>query len=406
MALTTEMDGPTPAQVLKAQTNLRNMQALNDWIQLYGQPKILNAYLLLSQVDNADVGMTVMLNVLEGAFWAIGSEFGPGGNFAASFLSGMVVYWTSNAPPSLNTSFSSYLSRFVASAAAVDLQLATYHDTLSRDPKSIWNLTFLYKGSTSTIGDLANIDCPSEEDAAFVKAGQAAVLAIDQNLWTYMLRQQYWILKSPPFLYRGTQDNPPIAWAQQHYIDHPSTYLTWVWEPGSSGCSGNPSGWGIVEYTLFTPNHPAGTDGELSADASHYFFIDSTPGTVTNPAGLFTRAAAFQLPIRPWNVSLTERPTYFPYEMAEEMSFGSLRAIKEGRTLSALVRAEGRKNVEMRLIAKCKEDAQFAYELQRRPRKTIEEFLGVKIPERVGVVVIEENPRLFALVVPFDLPEV
>jgi len=59
---------PTPAQIATVQANLKNMQALNDFIYNNGQSRVLNAYLLLSQQDSSDPGLTVGLNILEGAF--------------------------------------------------------------------------------------------------------------------------------------------------------------------------------------------------------------------------------------------------------------------------------------------------------------------------------------------------
>ena len=75
------------------------MQALNDYVYNQGQSRVLNAYLLLSEQDNSDPGLTIGLNIFEGLFWAVGSELGPIGNFLASFLSGMVSWWAKSARP-------------------------------------------------------------------------------------------------------------------------------------------------------------------------------------------------------------------------------------------------------------------------------------------------------------------
>ena len=71
---------PTPGQIVQVQSNLKNMQALNDYVYNQGQSRVLNAYLLLSQQDNNDPGLVVGLNILEGAFWAVGGSLGPIGN--------------------------------------------------------------------------------------------------------------------------------------------------------------------------------------------------------------------------------------------------------------------------------------------------------------------------------------
>src|ERR671910_139229 len=95
--------GPTPAQIATVQQNLVNMQAFNDYVYNHGQSRVLNSYLLLSEQDDSDPGLTIGLNVLEGVFWAVGGSLGPVGNFLASFLSGMVSWWATSTPPNLNT---------------------------------------------------------------------------------------------------------------------------------------------------------------------------------------------------------------------------------------------------------------------------------------------------------------
>jgi len=142
------MSNPTPEQIQIVQTNLKNMQALNGYVYDHGLVKIQNAYLLLSEVDNVDPGAVVAINVIEGAFWAFGSLGGPIGNFAASFLSGMVSYWATNTPPSLNGQFASYFTRFDATTRQVDTQLATYYGDVAAN----WNTQFSYNGKTTWTG--------------------------------------------------------------------------------------------------------------------------------------------------------------------------------------------------------------------------------------------------------------
>src|SRR5215217_2982762 len=114
------MATPNPQQIALVKENLKQMQKLNDYIYTNGLSRLASAYLLLSQADNTDPGLNYAVNVLEGAFWAMGSEAGPIGNFAASFMSGMVSSWTSSTPHSLSGQFSTYYLRFQATGLAVD----------------------------------------------------------------------------------------------------------------------------------------------------------------------------------------------------------------------------------------------------------------------------------------------
>ena len=53
--------------------------------------KLENAYALLSQSDNQDLGLQVGINLMGGLFWALGSLMGPIGSIPANFLSGVVL---------------------------------------------------------------------------------------------------------------------------------------------------------------------------------------------------------------------------------------------------------------------------------------------------------------------------
>jgi hypothetical protein len=83
-----------------------------------------------------------------------------------------------------------------------------------------------------------------------------------------------------------------------------------------------------------------------------------------------------------------------------QLSFAYLRAMKEGKTLTALIQADGRDAVQSRVIAPAHADPIFAHDLRMRPRETLEEFLGVKIADVIDVVVTGEGSRTFGLVIP------
>src|SRR5581483_5961214 len=120
------------------------------------------------------------LNILEGAFWAVGSELGPIGNFLASFLSGMVSWWATNTPPNLNTTFANLLSRLSATSLQVDSQLATYYSDVAGN----WNVQFTYNGQTQTLSNLATFNVPAETDPQFEQLAAAALFVLYQSAST------------------------------------------------------------------------------------------------------------------------------------------------------------------------------------------------------------------------------
>ncbi len=388
------MPGPTPAQIKTVQQNLSNMIDFNDHVHSFGQDRINNAFFLLTEKDSTDPGLAVGLILVESAFRGIGAIAGPIGTFVSSFAAGMVNFWANQTPPSLNGTFSSYLTRFSKTSQQVDTQLAEYH----QDPAKHWDTSFTYQGKKTTLADLASGDFPAKTDPAFQKAATAAVFALDQDLWTTVMKAKLvvtrWELSSGPTIFPGKKSDPPVAWAQSFYAKNPAYRETWSWHD-SSGC-GDTTGWLMEEYNLGTG---AGvfTDGSIAADACHYLFQDSTPGKIINKDGLFTREKVFT------GLGIRHTTHIVPVGggfAQEKLSMGYLRAMRESRTLGALIEREGREAVERRVVERAHADPVFAHDLARRPRATLEGFLDIKIPEAVALSIVVENPRTFGLVIP------
>jgi hypothetical protein len=381
------MSTPTPQQIALVKENLKNMQKLNDYIYTNGLARLASAYLLLSQNDNSDPGLNYAVNVLEGAFWAIGSEAGPIGNFAASFMSGMVSSWTSSTPPSLSGQFANYYLRFQATGLQVDKQLATYHQNVEAD----WNTPLTYNGQTTTLSDLTAGEFPKETDPTFETMAANGVQAVDQGVWKQMLVAndvvtQWFQSSGTDILPNSQQSSPPTQWAWNFIQQNPSWFITWEWH-NSSGC-GDSTGWLINQFSL----GPGGTD-VLSSDACQHLFTD------LNAQGLYDRATVFtNLGIR--QTTGTVGNGGGGGAVADRLSMSYLRAMKQGKTLGMLIEREGRKAVESRVIQKAHEDSIFANRLAFSPRETLEKFLDVKIPDTVSVSVIVENGRTYGLVIP------
>jgi len=386
-------NGPTPDQIRTVQTNLANMQKLNDYVYNHGLTVFVNAYALLSEQDNSDPGLAVGLNIVEAAYRAVGVIGGPTGVFITCFLDGMLSWWASsaNTPPSLNADFSKLLMRFEATSVAVDSQLAAYY----QDVAANWNVQFTYNGQTETLSNLANLTIPPETDPAFETLAEAAVVGVDQQLWTMLLQAKYqityWDVGPQGSLLPGTKDHPPIDFEEEFIAAHPAYRHTWTWHD-SAGC-GDQDGWLIKEFNIGSAPSPF-WDGSLNADACNYLFIDSYDNVVINPNGLFPRRTVFE------GLGITQVDHRMPHRAGEKLSMGYLRAMKEGKTLGLLIQREGREQVERRIIEKAQSDPIFAWDLQLRTRETLEKFLDVRIPEVISVEVTVENPRSFALVIP------
>jgi hypothetical protein len=393
---------PSPGQVDTVKTNLKNMQAYNDYVQRNAGAKFLNAFSLLTEKDTSDPGLTLMLNFVESLIKGVASMFGgPIGAFAGTFVDGLVSSWATETPPSLNGEFASYVTRYAATCQQLDLQLAIYH----QDPEKYWDTGFTDpdSGQTATVGDLANGDFPAEDDPVFESAAAVSLVQLDQNLWKTMLVSSFQIahwhsLNGPTFWPGGSENDPPVKSVEEFYKVNPAYYEPWTWQAGTSGCGGKQAGWFIHQYSLGRNASP-NSDGALNRDACNYLFSDSVPGVVINPDGLFMREYLFT------NMGITEEDVYVDLgaPTAEKVSAAYLRAVKEGRTLSALIAKEGRPALERRIIAKAYEDSEFKRALAGNPRDAIENFLQIKLPEIVAFHVIVEDPRSFGLVVPYPI---
>ena len=76
------------------------------------------------------------------------------------------------------------------------------------------------------------------------------------------------------------------------------------------------------------------------------------------------------------------------------------RTAAQGRTLGTLVKREGRENLQKMIIAEAQNDPVFARSVVARPRETLEKFLGIKIPERIYLSVVQETAGSCAIVIP------
>jgi hypothetical protein len=136
----------------------------------------------------------------------------------------------------------------------------------------------------------------------------------------------------------------------------------------------------------------------MSKDACGYLFIDSADGVTINSNGLFPRATVFN------GLGISRATQIVPVggggAVADKLSMSYLRAMKHGQTLGKLIEREGRETVERRIIDKAHQDSAFRAQLALQPRQTLQDFLGVHIPEVVSVNVVVETPRTFAMIVP------
>ena len=380
------MNMPTTEEIAKVRRNLSNMQQFNDKVYVYGNPKIGNCYVLLSQKDDHDKGLAVIQDLLTGGFEAIASELGPVGAFGATVLCNVIDGWGNNPPPDMAATFSSLTSRFMTASKDVDQQLAVYY----QDPVKYWDTVFTYNGQSCKLSDLATIDFPAETDPEFEILLNPAVVGVDQQIWKRNLLDYCYNVKWQPDA-QITVDI--IPWLQMFY-DRNKAYWCSYYHHQDSGSCGDYSYWNVTEHNL---SFGAGMyhDGSISDDACNYLFIDSTDGTVINAQGLYTRSDVFN------KLGLREKTIYEPYGVAEEqVSKEYVNALSSGNpTISALSYEIGSEGIKALVRKAIEKDETLRVCLVKRPHQTLSRILGVKVPTVLKLTVVEEHSRSFVLVI-------
>jgi hypothetical protein len=293
---TYDVSTPTTQDIVNAQANLNNMIVFNTQFYSYGNAKILNAYGLLNQTDNQDLGLQVGLNLLSSAMSALGGTAGFGGALAGNFMASMVAQYATVTPPCLSAQFADLISRFEQTS----LQCSQDLQNLYQNTASCWNNTYsgqlITPFSTSTISgsvsDLATPGLfPDLDDPMFTDLLSTATYALDQSIWSVLLPRFVITQYQPSTEYPTSQftEQDMENNANSFYSVHPAYYNTWVYE--SAKKSKNDAYW-LTQSNLGS-GYSTFSDGSLNDDACQYLFIDGYNGIVINPSGLFDREFVF-----------------------------------------------------------------------------------------------------------------
>ncbi len=189
---TYDVSTPTTQDIVNAQANLNNMIVFNTQFYSYGNAKILNAYGLLNQTDNQDLGLQVGLNLLSSAMSALGGTAGFGGALAGNFMASMVAQYATVTPPCLSAQFADLISRFEQTS----LQCSQDLQNLYQNTADCWNNTYsgqlITPFSTTTIsGSVSDLAAsglfPNSDDPLFAKLLSSATYALDQSVWSVLL---------------------------------------------------------------------------------------------------------------------------------------------------------------------------------------------------------------------------
>ena len=288
---------PTQAEIQILQKNIVNMQSFNDHIYNYGNAKIANAFALLTQTDNTDLGLKIGIDLLSNSCYAISDLIEPIGAIGGSFLSSFVSMYYGSPPPSLNMTFANLINRFQATSIQLDLDLAQIYS----NPVTYWNNT--YSGTintpfgsypvSSTVSQLSTINFPAETDPQFDLLVKAAVYALDQQIWSVLL-QRFIITEYPPAVdvTNVYAPNGINVWLENYYNLHKAYWCTYTYVEDITKKGKDDSFWEVYEYNIGS-GFTFKSDGSLNDNACNYLFIDSIDNVIINSDGLFHRTFVF-----------------------------------------------------------------------------------------------------------------
>lgn len=288
------MSSPAEEQKAKVKTNLLNMRALNNEMQPTGNAYITNAFLRMSQNDNSNAAIKIMLDIMAGVFRAAATAAGgPEATIFATVLSGMITRWADSPPPSLNGTFASYLTKYTATVNEIDVQLDNYGGNLDQ----YWNTSFTFEGNDCLLSSLATLAFPAPGDVRYDQMKAQGLRALDLNIWETVVRGScsYYEHTSMRVMGENPQDTDHLLETiRQCYVDYPAYYCRGTWSLGDGWKIGK--GWDIRNWVLGPGGYP------LSGTACQYIFKDGLPGEIINPDGLFTREYFFNniVPGHPW----------------------------------------------------------------------------------------------------------
>ena len=77
---------PCQSDIDKVKSNLNNLISFNQDLLSNSEFKLINAYSLLSQTDNKDLGLKIGLNILSTCFSKLADLLGPPGEVFSSFI--------------------------------------------------------------------------------------------------------------------------------------------------------------------------------------------------------------------------------------------------------------------------------------------------------------------------------
>lgn len=409
------MAGPSQQQVKNVQENVQNMMDWTNHLHSYLQDIINETYDYISLNAATDPGQTFVDNLIYGMITG-GIGRIPGLGILGGFLGGMFHSYVTSPPPSLKGVLAGVWDRFDKSFLQANQDLAEiYNDVAGKWTQSYTNPADGKKVPVSSWGDKVTV--PSKTSDQYQTMTDDAVQAYKVGLAKTLLKDRYQVVSDPQGVFEpGKSDADAIAFIKKWETYNPAYYMQAGHDTGGSPICPQKG------YTYVEPFLGYGSSDPMFAHAMpketcNWLMKDDGWGTVTNPDGLATRAEVFC----EWglkcsmDINKVGKIAAHGYDVpdgcigqkgfarpAPEMTDEERELdLKRAELWHAKFAERPRVELEQAIIDKALEDSVFYYELVKRPRKTVEEFLGWDFPEHVEFETIVERGGEYKMILPW-----
>jgi hypothetical protein len=388
------MTSPTQDQLAQVKANVNNLMDFNNHAHDYFQDVINEVYDKLSEDPTYDPLQKFVSNMLDSAFWCIGSFSFPGAGVISSFVGTFFgAYAGPNPPPSLGGTFGDVWARFDATFLQADADLAVIYG----DPAGNWNKSYTdpTTGKTVTVSCLGdgNTKMPGKDDVLFQQMTNSAVAAFRVALTKATLGKKWKVLADPKGLFMSHWDEGDIAdWWPGFLKKNPAYFVTWHKDKGGSVCC-PVSGEDVLENFLGCGSDDYYFAGQAPDDMCNWLFIDDQFGGTVNAKGIASREDVFCN----WGLDGSLDPSSV---QATAPQTPSPTMVERANWWREAFHQKPRYEIEQELIRRAWADPLFMRDLVKHPRETLA-ALGMVLPDEAKIEVIREKPGDYKLVIPW-----
>lgn len=405
------MKEPTEAEIKQLQNNCYNISLWLDHVHDFLQDVLNEVYLKLSQDSGGDPGQDLVTKINDVTFAIIGDVDFPGAAITNYAIGSLMGSYDPDPPDPLKKVFGDVWGRFGATFQQAEDDFGNF----ATDPLSHWNDTYTdpTSGHVFHVYDLARDDVffPSRDPHApdgfynpdaFNELTDRLKSAFKYQLAKNVMGKKWSILHSPNnTFWDGWNENDARRFAEDQVKANRDIIVIW-WADQGGSCAGCPSnGMSTTEPRIGVGEWYSSWDfyhGESAPqDMCDWLMQDDDCGNILNPSALTTRHDVF------YNWPLDGNLSDHPVRGVERIRQDNVPQESKARAKQwhKLLAEKSRAQIEAEIVQKYFLEPSFRAKLVKDPKSTLEEHLGIQMPEEVEVEVIQELPGRYKILIPY-----